>query len=60
VLAGGVAPSLRVLAATDGGVVEAVEDPDRAILAVLWHPERPGAPADLDRRLLDGWLDRCA
>jgi putative glutamine amidotransferase len=60
VLAGGVAPSLRVLATTDGGVVEAVEDPGRAILAVQWHPERRGAPAALDRQLLDGWLARCA
>jgi gamma-glutamyl-gamma-aminobutyrate hydrolase PuuD len=60
VLAAQLAPSLRIVAATRSGVVEAFDDPDRSISAVQWHPERPGSPAALDRSILRGWLGRCA
>ena len=33
------APPLRAVACAPDGVVEAVEDPDRDLLAVQWHPE---------------------
>lgn len=33
------ADSLRIVACAPDGVVEAVEDPDRELLAVQWHPE---------------------
>ncbi len=34
-----VAPNLRVVATTDDGVIEAVEDRERRIYATQWHPE---------------------
>ena len=34
-----VAPNLRVVATTDDGVIEAVEDSERHIYATQWHPE---------------------
>ncbi len=41
--------------ATHDGVVEAVEDPERPVLAVQWHPEDQGAEPDQLPALL-GWL----
>lgn len=32
-------PGLRVVACADDGTVEAVEDPDRRLVGVQWHPE---------------------
>ncbi len=60
VLVDQLAPSLRVLARTGGGVVEAFEHPDRPISAVQWHPERPGSSPEIDRQMFDRWLARCA
>ena len=60
VLVDQLAPSLRILAATRGGVVEAVEHREHAITAIQWHPERPGSAAELDRAILDRWVGRCA
>lgn len=41
--------------ATHDGVIEAVEDPERPVLAVQWHPEDQGAEPDQLPALL-GWL----
>jgi gamma-glutamyl-gamma-aminobutyrate hydrolase PuuD len=60
VLVGQLAPSLRIVAATRGGVVEAFEHRDHAITAIQWHPERPGSAGALDRAILEGWVGRCA
>lgn len=60
VLADQLAPPLRILAATRGGVVEAFEHRDHPITAIQWHPERTGSSAQLDWAILDGWLRRCA
>lgn len=49
------APDLRVGAQAEDGTVEAVEDADRRILAVQWHPEDDLADAD-DRMALFAWL----
>jgi gamma-glutamyl-gamma-aminobutyrate hydrolase PuuD len=39
---------LEVLACAPDGTVEAVADPDRPIVGVMWHPERdPADPVDL-------------
>jgi putative glutamine amidotransferase len=60
VLAHQLAPSLRILAATRGGVVEAFEHRDHAVSAIQWHPERRGSSAELDWTVLDRWMSRCA
>lgn len=48
--------SLKVIARSDDGVIEAVADPHRPfVLGVQWHPERTDAPdlgIDLFRRLI--------
>ena len=41
--------------ATHDGVIEGIEDPDRPVLAVQWHPEDEGAEPDQLTGLL-GWL----
>jgi gamma-glutamyl-gamma-aminobutyrate hydrolase PuuD len=47
---------LDVLAVAPDGTVEAVADPDRAVVGVMWHPER--APADdADLALISALLD---
>ena len=54
--------SLRVLAKSDDGVIEAVDDPARRFyLGVQWHPERTSYPPlglDLFRRLVRAAADR--
>lgn len=60
VLAGGLAAELSAFAATDSGVVEAVMHRSLPITAVQWHPERPNPAAQLDRDLLQRWIDQCA
>ncbi len=45
---------LAAVAWADDGVIEAVEDPDREIVAVQWHPEQmPDRP---EQMRLFGWL----
>jgi len=56
----GVAPPLATFAATPAGVVEGIYHPERPVIAVQWHPERPSPAADLDRVLLGEWRRRCA
>jgi putative glutamine amidotransferase len=57
----GVAPSLRVVARSDDGLVEAVESSDHAwVVGVQWHPERHEASADdtdPDKRLFIAFGD---
>jgi putative glutamine amidotransferase len=50
-----VAPSLRVTAASDDGVIEAVESTDsgRFLVGVQWHPERIWRESDLSRALFE-------
>ena len=49
----GLAPSLSVFAyADDGRVVEGLFHEREPIIGIQWHPERPGAPAKLDRHLI--------
>jgi putative glutamine amidotransferase len=56
-----VAPSLRVVARAEDGLVEAVESRDHAwVLGVQWHPERHEAAAaetDPDKRLFSAFRD---
>lgn len=56
-----VAPSLRVVARADDGLIEAVESRNNGwMLGVQWHPERHEATApdtDPDRRLFAGFRD---
>lgn len=53
-----VAPGLRIVATTDDGIVEALEDPaHRWALSVQWHPER----AELAQRaLFAAFVTACA
>ena len=60
VLVDQLAPSLRILAATRGGVVEAFEHRDHPVSAIQWHPERRGSAAELDWNVIDRWLGQCA
>jgi gamma-glutamyl-gamma-aminobutyrate hydrolase PuuD len=54
------APDLRVLAASADGCVEGLYHPDRPIVAIQWHPERPNPAQAADRVLFRTWLGRCA
>ena len=56
-----VAPNLRVVARTDDGVIEAVEDPERRIYATQWHPELSMdllAP-EIEQNFFKNFLRRC-
>jgi gamma-glutamyl-gamma-aminobutyrate hydrolase PuuD len=59
VLEGGLAADLDVFAIAEGGVVEGVTHKTLPITAVQWHPERPNPAAELDRKLIHGWLKQC-
>ncbi len=55
---GAVAPGLVAAAHSDDGIIEAVEGPERGILAaVQWHPERNLVQPDW---LLQGFVRHCA
>lgn len=43
--------ALEALAVADDGGVEAVRDRRSPVMAVMWHPERPGPSADFDAAL---------
>jgi gamma-glutamyl-gamma-aminobutyrate hydrolase PuuD len=51
------APGLRVGARAPDGIVEAVEDPDRRLLGVQWHPENLAAAGGAHLALF-AWLTR--
>jgi gamma-glutamyl-gamma-aminobutyrate hydrolase PuuD len=53
----GVAAALTATAQDKDGNVEAVMHPDKPLAAVMWHPERVGAP-DGDRQLFDTLLEQ--
>ena len=55
----GLAPELEAFALSPGNVVEGLYHPERDIVAIQWHPERPNPAADLDRALFQDWLVRC-
>ncbi len=50
---------LVVAARALDGVVEAIEDPDRWVLGVQWHPEDDDGPADDRRRLFGAFVAAC-
>ena len=54
-----VAPGFVVSARADDGIVEGIEDPQRWITAVQWHPEDDDGPHS-DRRALFGAFVRAA
>lgn len=47
----GGAEKLRVAARSEDGVIEALEDPSRSVLGVMWHPERYDTPREVDLAL---------
>lgn len=49
------APPLRAFARAGDGVIEGLYHPSLPMLAVQWHPERPGAPTALDTALVGAW-----
>jgi putative glutamine amidotransferase len=59
VLSSGLAPELKAFALASGNLVEGLYHPERDIVAIQWHPERPNPAADLDRALFQDWLARC-
>jgi putative glutamine amidotransferase len=54
-----VGAGLVVAATALDGVVEAVEDPDRWVVGVQWHPEDDDGPAGDRHRLLDAFVAAC-
>jgi gamma-glutamyl-gamma-aminobutyrate hydrolase PuuD len=50
------ATSLRAIAISDGGVIEALEHETKDVRAVMWHPERSKTPTDFDKEFIDAWL----
>lgn len=55
VTSAGLASALRPFALA-GAVVEGFCHEAEAILAIQWHPERPGGPAAFDKQLIDRFL----
>lgn len=51
------APALEAAAVDDNGFIEALCDPGKPVAAIMWHPERPGAP-ESDRDLFVRLADR--
>ena len=49
-------PSLEVCGRAADGVIEAVRDPARRILGIMWHPERLAEPSPGDVDLFHNWL----
>lgn len=49
---------LRVVARSEDGCVEALEDPALDIVAVQWHPEDRAADVTVDQRLFDWVVER--
>lgn len=49
------ASPLRTFARADDGVIEGLYHAALPMLAVQWHPERPGAPTELDAALVNAW-----
>lgn len=56
----GLAPELRAFAAAANGVVEGLYHPAAPILAIQWHPERPGPSATFDEALIGRFLAKGA
>lgn len=57
---GTVGEGLRIAAVAADGIIEGVEDPDRWLVGVQWHPEDDDGP-EADRiALFRGFLDACA
>ena len=52
-------PHLKAFALAAGDVVEGLYHPNKDIVAVQWHPERPNPASDLDHTLFEDWLTRC-
>lgn len=53
--ADGLAPSLHATATDSAGNIEALRHDELPVAAVMWHPERQGAPAG-DRALVDALI----
>jgi len=52
-----VAPALDVFAVTEADhIVEGLIHPNKQILGLQWHPERPGSPPEYDILLMAGFL----
>ena len=54
------APPLKVIAASDAGVVEALYHPELAVLGFQWHPERTSPDSQSGSKLFCHWLEECA
>jgi putative glutamine amidotransferase len=54
------APGLRPIAVTQGGIVEAVYHPNLPVVGMQWHPERPGSDERISSAFLSLWLRWCA
>ena len=54
---GDLAPALEAAAVDGGGFIEAFYDREKPVAAIMWHPERPGAP-DSDRELFGQLAER--
>lgn len=54
------APGLTVAATTEGGIIEALEDPSkRWALSVQWHPERSEMDGEPSRALFEAFVEAC-
>ncbi|MET7339044.1 gamma-glutamyl-gamma-aminobutyrate hydrolase family protein [Nonomuraea sp. NPDC005650] len=51
---------LVVAARADDGIIEGLEDPDRWLIGVQWHPEDDDGPMQDRRRLFGGFVEACA
>jgi len=53
-----IASGLKVFALSEDELVEGLYHPDYPLLGIQWHPERSGATAGFDSRLIQSFLQR--
>lgn len=51
-------PKLKAFAKTDDGIIEGIYHPDLPIAAVQWHPERNLYEKDIDKKLMDAFINK--
>jgi len=54
---GTLSPELKSFAITENGLIEGIYHPKYPIAGVLWHPERPNSDKELDKNMVNAFLN---